>query len=504
MVNNDTSTGDTLREPTARERSLILRERRANRYRIIHRLRQQGNGIGAIARELYVDKKTVRRVLNRTGKKALYRPSKLEPFLPLVRKLVLEDGHTAQAALGEIRKAGYTGSYSILKEFVRTIRPKAGYWCIPALTDEERTTLLRWRRSRLRRDWEMAVTILENSNLTLEQISAKIERPVDVLKGWLRGFRAKGLAGLGAQPKKRVRSKRQAAALVKRRRLLDMLHDRPASFGINRASWTATALATAYRKKYDEGASRTGVGDTLNKAGYSVKKARRVLTSPDPEYREKVELVIDTLQSLGPNELFFFIDELGPLRVKKHGGRILAAKGDVPTVPQVQTHRGSLTMAGALSATTNQVTWLFTPAKDTRSMIDLIEILFNQHPMVTRIYLTWDAASWHASDSLVEWLNLFNTQTTEDDLGPIIQLVPLPTSSQFLNVIEAVFSGMKRAVIHHSDYQSVTDMKTAISGHFVERNVFFKENPKRAGKKIWDVDFFQDTHNLRSGDYREW
>jgi hypothetical protein len=137
-------------------------------------------------------------------------------------------------------------------------------------------------------------------------------------------------------------------------------------------------------------------------------------------------------------------------------------------------------------------------------MIDLIELLFNQHPTVARIFLTWDAASWHSSVSLIEWLDIFNAQTFDGGLGPIIQLVPLPTSSQFLDVLEAVFSGMKRAVVHHSDYQSVAELKTAVSSHFVERNAFFKANPKRAGKKIWDVDFFQDTSNLRAGNYREW
>ena len=53
----------------------------------------------------------------------------------------------------------------------------------------------------------------------------------------------------------------------------------------------------------------------------------------------------------------------------------------------------------------------------------------------------------------------------------MIHLVPLPTSSQFLDVLEAVFSGMKRAVVHHSDYQSVVGLKTAVSSHFAERNV---------------------------------
>lgn len=63
---------------------------------------------------------------------------------------------------------------------------------------------------------------------------------------------------------------------------------------------------------------------------------------------------------------------------------------------------------------------------------------------------------------------------------------------------------MKKAVIHHSNYCSEEEMKDAISRHFVERNEYFLANPKRAGKKIWDLDCFTDYKFIRSGDYREW
>jgi hypothetical protein len=47
-------------------------------------------------------------------------------------------------------------------------------------------------------------------------------------------------------------------------------------------------------------------------------------------------------------------------------------------------------------------------------------------------------------------------------------------------------------------------MKAAVSRHFVERNNYFHDNPKRVGKKIWEIDFFQDMGNLNAGTYREW
>jgi hypothetical protein len=63
---------------------------------------------------------------------------------------------------------------------------------------------------------------------------------------------------------------------------------------------------------------------------------------------------------------------------------------------------------------------------------------------------------------------------------------------------------MKRAVVDNSDYPSTTEMKQTISRHFVERNEHFQNNPSRVGKKIWDLDFFQDVEAFRAGDYREW
>ena len=171
-------------------------------------------------------------------------------------------------------------------------------------------------------------------------------------------------------------------------------------------------------------------------------------------------------------------------------------------MPQIQTPKGSIVLAGALSATTNQLTWCFVQSKDTTVMIDLIELLSSEHRDKTRLYITWDSASWDDSISLVNWLDAFNLKTKQTNEGPLITLVPLPSRSQFLNVIESAFGVMKKAVIHHSDYQNVHEMKTAISRHFRERNAYFKDNPRRAGKV--GTDFFRDPRSLKSGNYREY
>ena len=288
------------------------------------------------------------------------------------------------------------------------------------------------------------------------------------------------------------------------RALIDILHHKPKNYGINRSNWTQASLAEAFGKVYGRRPARGTVGSLLREAGLSWKKSRKVLTSPDPRYREKVDLLLQTLRSLTDNEDLFFIDELGPLQVKRYGGRCYEPKGQTPTHPQTQKSKGSITLYGALSAITNQMTWFYGTTKDSAGIIDLAEILFNQNRKRSKIYLTWDAASWHGSNALLDWVDEFNGSNLVGTRGPSIEFVPLPSSAQFLNVVEAVFSGMKRAVIHNSDYQSANEMKAAISTHFSERNQFFANNPKRAGNKIWEIDFFKDHNRIWSGNYRQW
>ncbi len=64
----------------------------------------------------------LRRIAHRVRKKL---PSKLDPFKPLIHKLVLTDGLSCVRVLEEIRAVGYTGGDCILKGYVRTFRPIA-------------------------------------------------------------------------------------------------------------------------------------------------------------------------------------------------------------------------------------------------------------------------------------------------------------------------------------------------------------------------------------------
>jgi transposase len=91
----------------------------------------------------------------------------------------------------------------------------------------------------------------------------------------------------------RKRHSKTPANSEKTRHILELLHQKPTAFGINRTSWTQRALIQAYKERHSKVISRCTVQRLVKKVGYSWRKARRVLTSPDPNYEEKIRVAVE-------------------------------------------------------------------------------------------------------------------------------------------------------------------------------------------------------------------
>lgn len=288
--------------------------------------------------------------------------------------------------------------------------------------------------------------------------------------------------------------------------LFKILHNPPANYGFNRTSWRQDDI----KKVMDEKGLKICKGyikTIIKKSGYQYKKAKTVLTSNDPEYKQKVQVIKSILANLGSKEKFFSVDEFGPFAIKIHGGISLVPPGQTKTVPQWQKSKGSLIITAALELSTNQVTHFYSDRKNTNEMIKLLEILINKYKDENCIYFSWDAASWHASKKFINKVEEINSDKFRMNRKvQKIKLAPLPTGAQFLNIIESVFSGMARAIIHNSDYSSVEECKNAIDLYFHDRNQHFEENPKRAGNKIWGKErvkaAFSESNNCKDPMYR--
>jgi transposase len=302
-------------------------------------------------------------------------------------------------------------------------------------------------------------------------------------------------------PLSRKRPKRESQNI--KAVLFKTLHTPPTSYDFSRTNWRAIDLKSAMQK---EGVitSLWTIRNMIRSEGYHWRKAKISLTSTDQRYKEKVDRIKSILSKLQSDEAFFSVDEFGPFTIRLVSGRQLVGPGVLPIVPQWQKSRGHLILTAALELGTNQITHFYSEKKNTMEMIKIIDLVRCRAATKRVIYFSWDAASWHMSKALNKHVESIN-ELSECDGLPNIVLVPLPARAQFLNVIESVFSGMARAVIHNSNFDGVTEAKKILDGYIEQRNSYFLLHPRRAGNKIWGCEklasAFNESQNFKDPRY---
>jgi len=504
----------------------------AQYFCIQHEFHTEHRKISHIARSMGLTNRTVAKWTTRSEytRKRGYRTSKLDAFKATILRLLNEEGLSTMQINYVIRAQGYAGGYSILKDFVKRNpnRPHVDRkeyavrswlhrvmqcWCAPAelqgqlgdkLNADEITDLVQRVKTGPLQLRNKAVAVFAFARGISTRLIARflLLREATVSK-WRKGVKAQGMAApFAPRPGK---GKRSELPEVKEA-VFSILHAPPSEYGFNRTSWRMEDIVQTLRS---EGIAlcKDGVLQVIRKAGYRFRQAKKVLTSNDPDYRQKLQEVTNILCNLKSDEKFFSVDEFGPFAVKRQGGRSRTRPDELRSVPQYQRSKGSLILIGALELSENQITHFFSEKKNTEEMLKLLDILVLKYADQTCIYFSWDAASWHASKRFlarVEEINSAGYRATHR--VPLVKLAPLPSCAQFLNVIESVFSGMARAIIHNSDYESVEECKASIERYFAERNQHFAENPKRAGNKIWGQErvppAFKESNNCKDPRYQ--
>jgi transposase len=286
--------------------------------------------------------------------------------------------------------------------------------CAVPIDPADFQVLKKWRSSHDRRKWEVGIALHGlSAGESLSVIALKIHRAPRTIKKWCASYEREGIESLPLGHSRKLTQDANAAIVAKKERLIKIIHERPKAYDINRASWSLQALADAYHKTYDERISVSSISEYFITSGYKFKKAKKVLTSDDPDYRPKLVRITETLTKLGPDEKFFSIDEFGPFSVKIRGGTALVPGDTVRTIPQRQKSKGSLICTAALELSTNQVTHFYSKRKNTKEMIRLLKKLTLAYKSEQRLYASWDAASWHTSKALNEAVDELNSDELE-------------------------------------------------------------------------------------------
>lgn len=487
--------------------------------------------VSEIARRFAVHRDVVLRVVKQANVPDRSRPARrkrLDAVIPAMEELLALYPSISAAKLHAMMvERGYVGSSSHFRHiFVQyrqigntntrkdTITNRRREWLdwlyivernqLPKLEGEKglvRQNLVVHLKGAKRFERRKALALLANQQLfSISTISRCLAISINTVRGYISELEIGGVERVFERRQSQLKSSDEEL----KRAVFGLLHEPPSLSNINRTSWKMDDLQRVLAGR-GQSACKEVIRKIIKDAGYKWRNARRVLTSNDPEYKEKVAELTSVLSTLRVDQKFFSIDEFGPFAIKITGGRTLVAPGSQPTFPQWQRTKGSLIVTAALELSSNQVTHFYSNSKNTAEIIRMTEVLVDQYQDARTLFLSWDAASWHISKELKHFISQHNMIAGCAEL-PLIRLLPLPSGAQFLNVIESLFSGMARAIIHNSNYASNSEAIAAIDRYLLERNLYFIENPKRAGNKIWGLErtnvTFDPSNNCKDPAYR--
>jgi len=248
------------------------------------------------------------------------------------------------------------------------------------LTTQDLRILKKYKKSKSKNSWRKAKAIIDiYQGKSKAKVAKNIGVSLKTLKKWVRTVNDEGIEELFKRKQKKINKEIKDKIRLKKNRIIEILHQPPHLFGINRTSWSQSSISEVYEKEYNEKMSTTSISKYLKEEGYVFKKARKVLTSTDPKFREKLAEISKILLNLQPNEKFFSVDEYGPFAIKIRGGRTYTLKDELSTYPQLQTSKGSLILTAALELSTNQMTYFYSDKKNTDEMIKLMYILLKKY-----------------------------------------------------------------------------------------------------------------------------
>ncbi len=255
---------------------------------------------------------------------------------------------TAQGVCEELKRSGYTGSYSLLSQRIRELRPRpeeeSRQWMLRVLQCKKRSEIL---RPLVKSDEDLCIFegILRNGKpkvknrvLAVLAVSRGISRRSvshilhisrRIVSSYCRFYNIYGRARLFKGFRDRLRKSDDE---LLQNTLFSVLHTPPTAYDINRTTWRMSDLRRVLAEKGQKACPQV-IKEIIMAAGYNWRKARKVLTSTDPQYQEKLAKIQSILSTLGSNERFFSIDEYGPFAVKMHGGRSLMPPGTVQRHP---------------------------------------------------------------------------------------------------------------------------------------------------------------------------
>ena len=291
----------------------------------------------------------------------------------------------------------------------------------------------------------------------------------------LRDFQTEGLGCLDA---KSSAPKRPRSVWPRHRdeELRELLHQSPRNFGKKTSIWTLDLMAEVCFERgiTERELSGEAIRYTLARLRMDWKRAKKWMTSPDPDYEAK-KARRDRLIRLAaqhPDWVLGFEDEVWWSRVAQPTVR-LWTDGPPPKVQLLQPDRNdpdpdAICCYGFLRNDTHKVKLRFVDGRPLAEMtIQFLDWLCGEmvHEQKKVLIVVWDDASWHTAGAVSDWVRDHNQEAKRKGTARLV-ICELPVASPWLNNIEPCWKHAKKVIMEPDRKLTAEEITVRVCDHF--------------------------------------
>lgn len=321
------------------------------------------------------------------------------------------------------------------------------------LTDEERTTLLKWSRGR-----STPARLIQRAQIVLAAADGRENKEIAVALGctrrtvgtWRNRFEAERLSGIERDAPRGGRRATQRARFEAEIIRLTTQETPP-----NATQWSKRSLAKTL------GCSDTLVHRVWQDNGLKPHRIKSFKVSNDPRFAEKLVDVVGLYLDPPEHALVLSCDEKSQIQALDRTQKSLPLfPGRLKTLTHDYKRNGTTTLFAAIELAEGKVIADCMPRHRHQEWIKFLKQIDASTPPDLDLHLIVDNYATHKHPNVLKWLKKH----------PRFHLHFTPTSSSWLNVIERWFRDITHKRIRNGVFRSVQELEQAIHDYIDHHN----------------------------------
>lgn len=316
--------------------------------------------------------------------------------------------------------------------------------------------IVRSHKSQQRMVFRASIILELGANKLVETTAQKLNTSVTTVRKWGKRYLKSGIAGLKDLP----RSGAPVKFSVKQRcEVIAIACDKPENYGHDTYNnWNYNILTdTVNQNTEGPNMSVSSVFRTLNDNELKPHKVQMWLHSPDPEFKEKVNKIVDLYNNPPEDAIILSIDEKSGMQAVERKYEPKPAKpGQLARHDFEYIRHGTQSLITSFDIKTGAV---YAHCGDTRKAVDLeafMEEIAFQYQDVSRVIVIWDNLNIHKDGPGKRWTN-FNERH-----GNKFEFVYTPLHASWVNQVEIFFSILHRRCLKNTSFSSKKELRNKV------------------------------------------